>query len=182
MNDTNNKCEGENRRLKEILNVNTSVSVAVKKLFQHSLSQDFEVSSASVIASMSSVCFRDANPLLTSLYSLFSSHAVELMIQDHVVHPLCVETTDGGFDCRDSSGVCYRVKGRPLTCSCPFFMQTSLSCCHVVSVFTETSDVFQEDIYDVDNRWLKSHVADVSCARVAPVILRSFVGPETRHH
>ena len=78
------------------------------------------------------------------MYSRFSSHAVELKIQDHVVYPLCFETTDGGFDCRDSSGVCYCVKGCPLTCSCPFFMQTS--------VFTETSDVFEEDIYDVDNR------------------------------
>ncbi|GFN81813.1 spermatogenesis-associated protein 5-like [Plakobranchus ocellatus] len=40
--DKNNKCEGETRRLKEILNTDTSLSVAVRLLFDHSVSQQFE--------------------------------------------------------------------------------------------------------------------------------------------
>jgi len=45
-NDTNNKCQGANRRLKEILSTNTTLSTAVKRLFEHSQTQQFEICGA----------------------------------------------------------------------------------------------------------------------------------------
>ncbi|XP_012945352.2 uncharacterized protein LOC101862002 [Aplysia californica] len=179
LNDTNNKCEGENRRLKEILNSNTSMSEAVKKLFQHSVTQLFDVKAASAVEIMSSFHFRDANPRWQGLYSVFSAHAVQLMLEDHVSFPVPVD----GFDCVDASGVRYHVCGRPLSCACPFFCQTSLPCCHMLSIFAESFNVAEADLYAPDNRWLKINVVqDVPLPQVAPVTVCPIVGPEARHH
>ncbi|RUS69423.1 hypothetical protein EGW08_022814, partial [Elysia chlorotica] len=182
-NDTNNKCEGENRRLKEILNSNTSMAVAVKKLFQHSLTQQLDVRAASAVETMSSIHFRDANPRWQSLYSMFSSHAVQLMLQDHVSFPVPAVAEADGFDCLDASGVHYHVIGRPLSCLCPFYCQTSLPCHHMLSVFALSFDIVQSDLYAPDNRWLKQNVVeDVPLPQVHTVSMHSLVGPEARHH
>ncbi|GFS23243.1 zinc finger SWIM domain-containing protein 3 [Elysia marginata] len=182
-NDTNNKCEGENRRLKEILSSNTNLSLAVRRLFEHSLTQHFEVSTASVVQTTSVQLYRDANPRWTNFYSYFTPYAVQLMIQDHASCPVEVTAVEDRFDCSDASGVVYCVSGRPLTCHCPFFSQTSLPCCHIMSVFSGCIQVTLADLFSESNRWLKSNViAAVSSAQVAPVEVRQLVGPEARHH
>ncbi|GFO09051.1 Zinc finger swim domain-containing protein 3 [Plakobranchus ocellatus] len=162
-NDTNNKCEGESRRLKEILNTYTSLSVAVRLLFDHSVSQQFEVSAASVVQRTSVQLYRDANPRWQLFYSLFSNYAGQLMIQDHVSCPVNVRAVEDCFECVDASRIIYCISGRPLSCHCLFFSQTSLPCCHIMTVFSQSYNVAVSDLYANSNRWLRSNVvAEVS--------------------
>jgi len=137
-----------------------------------------------VVQTTSVTLYRDANPRWQNLYSVFTPYAVQLMIQDHLscrTSPVNVVNVGDCFECGDVSGVVYRVTGHPITCQSPFFSQTSLPCCHIMSVFSENINM---RVYDDANRWLKSNVVTaLRTSQVAPPVdVHTLVGPEARHH
>ena len=160
-NDTNNRCESENKRLKENLDTSKTLPAAIKFLWEHSKDHQFELRHSTIKESMTTTVLQGTNSKLQDLYNLFTSYAAEQMLKEHK----CVDK----YTASDADDT-YLVKGKDdsremslepqgyLKCGCSFSEQMELPFVHIACISIQFKSPWETCSHP--QRWLRaSHEA-----------------------
>lgn len=161
-NDTNNRIESENGKLKQLLSTTSTMAECIRKLCFYNEVLNDERHYQQFLHKCTNVEYGCQESDLSDLYALFTEHAVSKMLENHKV---LSEVTP---DVSQLSNCLFCVKigtsdrtvswdGTDYSCTCAFQAQYQLPCRHIIALVRhEEADITQ---LGVASRWRKTNTA-----------------------
>ena len=159
-NDTNNRIESENGKLKLLVCSSSSMSECIRQLCFHNDILDDERHYQEFLSKCTTVDYGNKDEELSYLYSRFTEHAVKKMLKNHVfpVTPSISDVCSGIFKVKfGKSEKPVNQDGEDYVCNCQFHSQNQLPCRHIIAALRyQGKDM---SLLGENSRWLKAKTA-----------------------
>lgn len=159
-NDTNNRIESENSKLKHLMCASSSMSECIRQLCFHNAILDDERQYQQFLSKYTTVQYGNKDEDLSPLYSQFTEHAVKKMLKNHVFPhmPSVSNISPGNFEVNlGKSDQSVSHEGNNYICTCQFHSQNKLPCRHIIAtVRYQGKDI---SVLAENSRWLKKNTA-----------------------